>query len=93
MSWSVIWPLAVAMGIVLAVVPILGLYMTFIERKIAAYIQDRIGPNRVGPAGIFQAVADGIKIFLKEQIIPDHVFKSVYFFAPSIGLICAMLDA
>ncbi len=91
MSWSVIWPLAVAMGIVLAVVPILGLYMTFIERKIAAYIQDRIGPNRVGPAGIFQAVADGIKIFLKEQIIPDHVFKSVYFFAPSIGLICAML--
>ena len=91
MSWSVIWPLAVAMGIVLAVVPILGLYMTFIERKIAAYIQDRIGPNRVGPGGIFQAVADGIKIFLKEQIIPDHVFKSVYFFAPSIGLICAML--
>jgi NADH-quinone oxidoreductase subunit H len=91
MSWNVIWPLAVAMGIVLAVVPILGLYMTFIERKIAAYIQDRIGPNRVGPAGIFQAVADGIKIFLKEQIIPDHVFKSVYFFAPSIGLICAML--
>ena len=45
MSWSVIWPLAVAMGIVLAVVPILGLYMTFIERKIAAYIQDRIGPK------------------------------------------------
>ncbi len=46
----------------------------------------------MGPAGLFQAIADGIKIFLKEQVIPAHVFKSVYFFAPTIGLICAMLS-
>ncbi len=92
MSWSVIWPLLVAMGIVLAVVPVVGLYMTFFERKIAAYIQDRLGPNRVGPKGILQAVADGIKIFLKEQLVPDHVFKKIYFVAPTIGLICAMLS-
>ncbi len=92
MSWDYLWPLLVAMGIVLAVVPIAGLYMTFIERKLAALIQNRVGPNRVGPAGLLQAVADGIKIFLKEQVVPDHVFKSIYFFAPTIGLICAMLS-
>lgn len=93
MNWNDWWPLLVAIGIVLAVVPVMGLYLTFIERKLAAYIQDRVGPNRVGPFGLFQAIADGIKIFLKEQVIPDHVFKTVYFFAPSIGLICAMLAA
>ncbi|MFO1064435.1 MAG: NADH-quinone oxidoreductase subunit NuoH [Pirellulales bacterium] len=92
MTWDIIWPLLVAMGIVLGFVPIAGLYATFIERKLSAYIQDRLGPNRVGPAGLLQAVADGIKIFLKEQVVPGHVFKSVYFFAPTIGLICAMLS-
>ncbi len=92
MNWDTLWPLLAAMGIVLAFVPVAGLYMTFVERKLAAMIQDRVGPNRVGPAGLFQAIADGIKIFLKEQIIPGHVFKSVYFFAPTIGLICAMLS-
>ena len=87
-----IWPLLVAIGIVLGVVPIVGLYGTYIERKIAAWIQDRVGPNRVGPLGLFQAIADGIKIFLKEQVIPGHVNKGMYFFAPTIGLMCAMLS-
>lgn len=91
-EWQNLWPLLVAIGIVLAVVPIVGLYMTFVERKIAAWIQDRVGPNRVGPLGLFQAIADGIKIFLKEQIIPGHVNKAMYFFAPTIGLMCAMLS-
>ncbi len=92
LNWDFMWPLSVAMGIVLAVVPIAGLYMTFIERKLAALIQNRVGPNRVGPAGLLQAVADGIKIFLKEQVIPSHVFKPIYILAPTIGLICAMLS-
>ncbi len=78
LNWDFMWPLSVAMGIVLAVVPIAGLYMTFVERKLAALIQNRVGPNRVGPAGLLQAVADGIKIFLKEQVIPSHVFKPIY---------------
>ena len=87
-----IWPLLVAIGIVMAVVPIVGLYMTFVERKVAAWIQDREGPNRVGPLGLLQAVADGIKIFLKEQIIPGHVNKGMYLIAPILGLMCAMLS-
>ncbi len=92
LDWDTLWPLLIAMGIVLAVVPIAGLYMTFIERKLAAKIQNRCGPNRVGPAGLLQAVADGIKIFLKEQVVPRHVYKPIYVLAPTIGLICAMLS-
>ena len=91
-EWEAIWPTLAAIGVVLGVVPIIGLYLTFIERKIAAWIQDRDGPNRVGPFGLLQAVADGIKIFLKEQVMPNHVFKTVYFVAPAISLICAMLS-
>ena len=91
-QWQHIWPLLVAIGIVLGVVPIVGLYGTYVERKVAAWIQDRVGPNRVGPLGLFQAIADGIKIFLKEQLIPGHVNKVIYFFAPTVGLMCAMLS-
>jgi NADH-quinone oxidoreductase subunit H len=53
-------------------------------------VQDRIGPNRVGPFGLLQAVADGIKIFLKEQVIPDHVYTTLYFLAPAMSLMTAM---
>lgn len=88
--WPSLWPTLAAIAVILAFVPILGLYMTFIERKLAAYIQDRVGPNRVGPLGLLQAVADGIKIFLKEQVIPDHVYKFIYFVAPTISLMTAM---
>jgi NADH-quinone oxidoreductase subunit H len=90
-EWESLWPLAVAIGIIMATVPIAGLYLIFVERKLAAYIQNRIGPNRVGPLGLLQAVADAIKIFLKEQVIPSHVVKPVYLAAPTVGLICAML--
>jgi NADH-quinone oxidoreductase subunit H len=88
--WPVIWPTLGAIAVILAVVPFLGLYMTFVERKLAAYVQDRIGPNRVGPFGLLQAVADGLKIFLKEQIIPDHVYKVLYVLAPTLSLMTAM---
>ncbi|MEI8212773.1 MAG: NADH-quinone oxidoreductase subunit NuoH [Planctomycetota bacterium] len=88
--WPVVWPTLGAIAVILAVVPFLGLYMTFVERKLAAYVQDRIGPNRVGPFGLLQAVADGLKIFLKEQIIPDHVYKVLYVLAPTLSLLTAM---
>ena len=88
--WPTLWPTLAAIGVILAFVPVLGLYMTFIERKLAAYVQDRLGPNRVGPFGLFQAIADAIKLFLKEQVIPDHVFKLLYFIAPTLSLMTAM---
>jgi len=91
-DWNRLWPTLAAIAIILGVVPIIGLYMTFIERKWAAWIQDRVGPNRVGPLGLLQAVADGIKIFLKEQVIPSHVHRPLYLIAPTIGLLCALLS-
>jgi NADH-quinone oxidoreductase subunit H len=66
-------------------------YLTFGERKISAYMQDRVGPNRVGPWGLLQVVADGLKFFLKEDIIPAHVDKLFYFLAPGVGVATALL--
>jgi NADH-quinone oxidoreductase subunit H len=66
-------------------------YLVFVERKIAAYMQDRIGPNRVGPRGLLQPVADGLKFLFKEEIIPDHVDKVLFLLAPAIVLAAATL--
>lgn len=50
---------------------LVAMYSTYAERKVAAFMQDRIGPNRAGPFGILQPLADGLKMFMKEEIIPD----------------------
>jgi NADH-quinone oxidoreductase subunit H len=80
------WVSLLTMVIVLAVVMGICAYLILIERKIAAYTQDRIGPNRVGPWGIFQPLADGAKFLLKEDIIPDHVDRVFYMLAPTIAV-------
>jgi NADH-quinone oxidoreductase subunit H len=54
-------------------------------------VQDRVGPNRVGPWGLLQVVADGLKFFFKEDIIPKHVDKVFYFLAPAVGVATALL--
>src|SRR5436189_4149965 len=66
-------------------------YTVLIERKISAYIQDRVGPNRVGPWGIWQPLADGMKAFLKEDFTPSHVRKAYFWMAPAISLIPALM--
>jgi NADH-quinone oxidoreductase subunit H len=66
-------------------------FLIYVERKIAAFIQDRIGPNRVGPAGLFQSVADGLKFLLKEDIIPRQVDRLLYLLAPALALSTALL--
>jgi NADH-quinone oxidoreductase subunit H len=86
-----LWPLLAAIAIVMMIVPAVGLYMTFVERKVAALVQDRLGPNRVGPLGLLQAIADAIKIMLKEQVIPDRAQKTLYMIAPGIGLIASLM--
>src|SRR5215208_1031538 len=67
------------------------LYLVHAERKISAYMQDRIGPNRLGWGGVFQPMADGIKIFLKEDIVPAHVDKLFFMLAPGIAAGTALL--
>jgi len=64
-------------------------YLVYFERKIAAWAQNRIGPNRVGPAGIFQPFADVLKLLLKEDIVPTAANKSMHTLAPMIALFVA----
>jgi len=69
----------------------LGAYMSLVERKVSAWMQDRIGPNRVGPVGLLQPIADGLKFMFKEDVIPGHVNKVLYVLAPAIVLVPAFL--
>ncbi|MSS71287.1 MAG: NADH-quinone oxidoreductase subunit NuoH [Candidatus Latescibacteria bacterium] len=66
-------------------------YMILAERKVSAFIQHRYGPNRVGPWGLLQPIADGLKFMFKEDIIPPHVNKVVYVMAPAIILAPALM--
>src|SRR6267143_4758217 len=85
------WPTLITIACVLAVILTICAYQILAERKISAWVQDRIGPNRVGPKGLFQSVADGLKFLLKEDIIPDHVDKVLFLVAPCIAIITALL--
>jgi NADH-quinone oxidoreductase subunit H len=64
--------------------------LIYLERKVSAWVQDRLGPNRVGPAGLFQSVADGLKFILKEDIIPRQVDKVLFLLAPCIAIMTAL---
>ena len=66
-------------------------YLILAERKISAWAQDRIGPNRVGPWGLLQPIADGVKFLLKEQVVPGGVDKLFYFLGPAIAVSTALL--
>src|SRR5512137_1125941 len=89
------WPFVVysAIKIICVFAPLMFLvaYSVWVERKLAAAIQDRIGPNRVGIMGLLQPVADGVKSFLKEDFTPGHVRKVYYWLAPAIVMIPALL--
>ena len=87
--WPVLWTLIKIMTIV-APVMIGVAYMTFAERKILGWMQDRVGPNRVGYWGILQPMADGIKLFMKEIIIPTGANKFLFVMAPVMALAPAL---
>jgi NADH-quinone oxidoreductase subunit H len=67
-------------------------YTVLLERKVVGRIQNRYGPSRVGPFGLWQPMADGLKLFLKEDIIPASVYRPLYILAPMIALACALLS-
>ncbi len=71
--------------LILIVAPVTFMMMTWFERRIVARMQDRLGPNRVGPAGLLQAVADGVKMFTKENITPRAADKWVHLIAPIVA--------
>jgi NADH-quinone oxidoreductase subunit H len=82
---------AIKIACVFAVVMAAVAYSVLAERKIAAFIQDRLGPNRVGPWGILQPVVDGVKAFLKEDFTPGHVRRAYFWLAPMICMTPALM--
>lgn len=71
----------------------IAMYSTFAERKVAAIIQDRRGPNRAGPFGMLQPLADGLKLFFKEEIIPGTSNKFLFILGPCLAMITAMMTS
>ena len=59
-------------------------YQILLERRVASWVQDRIGPNRVGPMGLLQPLADGLKLFVKEEFMPRGVDRFLFILAPAI---------
>ena len=72
---------------------VIAMYTTFAERKVAAVLQDRRGPNRAGPFGLLQPLADGLKLFFKEEIIPNFSSKFLFVLGPGLAMLTAMMTS
>src|SRR5438128_11048907 len=72
---------------------VIAMYETYAERKVAAVMQDRRGPNRAGPFGILQPLADGLKLFMKEEIIPNTSNKFLFILGPCLAMMTAMMTS
>lgn len=92
-DWFLIIEKAILISIIIAVSLIVAMYETWAERKVAAVIQDRRGPNRAGPSGIFQPLADGLKLFMKEEIVPNLSNKFLFILGPGIAMLTAMMTS
>jgi len=71
----------------------IAMYTTFAERKVAAILQDRRGPNRAGPFGLLQPLADGMKLFFKEEIIPNFSSKTLFILGPALAMLTACMTS
>lgn len=79
--------------VVFAFTMLMAMYSTYAERKVAAFLQDRIGPNRAGPFGLFQPLADGLKLFAKEEFIPNTPNKFLFMVGPAIAMATALMTS
>ncbi|HEY6119453.1 MAG TPA: NADH-quinone oxidoreductase subunit NuoH [Pyrinomonadaceae bacterium] len=86
----VIWPL-IQIGLMVTLVALWVAYATYLERKISAFIQARLGPMRVGPWGLLQPIADGLKLLTKEDFIPEKADRWIFFAAPYIAVAAAFI--
>ena len=90
-DWVVFTEKLVLIIIVVSMALVIAMYSTYAERKIAAVIQDRRGPNRAGPFGLLQPLADGIKLFFKEEIILKFSSKFLFILGPGIAMLTAIM--
>ena len=77
--------------VLFAISLLIAMYSTYAERKVAAFLQDRLGPDRAGPFGILQPLADGVKMFMKEEIIPSNANKWLFMVGPGLAMLCACI--
>lgn len=89
MSTYIIYKLILVV-IVFGISLLVAMYSTYAERKVAAFLQDRLGPNRAGPFGILQPLADGVKMFMKEEIIPNVSNKFLFILGPGLAMLTSL---
>jgi len=92
-DWFFILEKFLLIGLVVTLSMVVAMYATYAERKVAAFLQDRIGPNRAGIFGLLQPLADGGKLFFKEEIIPMMSSKFLFILGPCLAMITALLTS
>jgi NADH-quinone oxidoreductase subunit H len=92
-DWYFILEKFLLVGFIISLSMIVAMYATYAERKVAAFLQDRIGPNRAGIFGILQPLADGGKLFFKEEIIPLASSKTLFVIGPMLAMVTALLTS
>jgi NADH-quinone oxidoreductase subunit H len=90
-TWVTVIEMVITGILIISLFAVLGLVLVIMERKVSAWIQIRLGPNRVGPKGMFQSLADTIKLMVKEGMTPTHADKFLFNLAPFIAMMVAML--
>lgn len=92
-DWFFILEKFLLIGLVVSLSMVVAMYATYAERKVAAFLQDRIGPNRAGIFGLLQPLADGGKLFFKEEIIPMFSSRFLFILGPCLAMITALLTS
>ena len=92
-DWAFILEKLILIVSIVSISLVIAMYETYAERKVAAVMQDRRGPNRAGPFGILQPLADGLKLFMKEEIIPNTSNKFLFILGPCMAMLTAMMTS
>ncbi len=90
-DWIFLLEKLILIAIIITVSLVVAMYSTYGERKVAAWMQDRVGPNRAGPFGILQPLADGGKLFFKEEIVPNSSNKALFILGPFLAMLTALM--
>jgi NADH-quinone oxidoreductase subunit H len=93
LDWWIFFEKLILIAVIVTTALVVAMYSTYAERKIAAFLQDRRGPNRAGPFGLLQPLADGVKLFMKEEIIPLTSSKLLFILGPMLAMITACMTS